>query len=82
MNYSSANIQGWQSFSFTWATFLNCHEGFITLFDLDLRQRYDNLRREYLFKKYTFYVVSYFSGTNNIDIQSITSNKTYASDMV
>ena len=29
MNYSSANIQGWQSFSFTWATFLNCHEGFI-----------------------------------------------------
>lgn len=32
MNYSSANIQGWQSFSFTWATFLNCHEGFIRPF--------------------------------------------------
>ena len=29
MNYSSANIQGWQPFSFTWATLLNCHEGFI-----------------------------------------------------
>ena len=29
MNYSSANIQGWQPFSFTLATLLYCHEGFI-----------------------------------------------------
>ena len=31
MNYSSANIQGWQPFSFTLATLLYCHEGFITV---------------------------------------------------
>ena len=31
MNYSSANIQGWQPFSFTLATLLNCHEGFIVV---------------------------------------------------
>ena len=40
MNYSSANIQGWQSFSFTWATFFNCHEGFIVTKDCQLACKY------------------------------------------